>query len=143
MCECGVKDHLLGTCQNADQPHHHTGDPGIAEVPYPRRTQRVHDCKVSVEGQQSQKEDWAVDAQVVCASNDLAHDTAEDPVGELHVDGHERKATREDRGGQDQVQQQDVSHRGQLLKPGDVKMETTELFTSHRFWFSDCEELLC
>lgn len=133
MCECGVKDHLLGTGQKADQPHYHAGDPGIAEVPH--CAQGVHHCKVPVKGQQSQEEDRAIDAQVVHASDQLAHEAAEDPGGELHVDGHEGKAAHEDGGGQDQVEQQDVGHCGQLLKPGGMKTETEKLFTGHTCQF--------
>lgn len=47
----------------------------------------------------------------------LAHDIAEDPVGELQVDSHEGETAHEDQGGHHQVDQQDVGHSSQLLKP--------------------------
>lgn len=124
MEECGVKHHLVDTCQDAHQPHHRAGDDGISQVPHPGGTQRVDDCKVSVEGEESKEEDGAVDAQVVHPSNNLAHDVTEDPAGELHVDGHEGKAAHENHRGEDQVQQQDVGHRGHLLKPAENRCFT-------------------
>lgn len=129
-----VKDHLLHTCRHADQPHQRTGDPCVPEVPHPPRAQRVDHRKVPVEGEQSEEEDGAVDAQVVHGSNHPAHDVTEDPVGQLHVDGHEGQAAHEDDGGQDQVQQQNVGHRGQLLKPAAVETEATETLNSFYIW---------
>lgn len=71
---------------------------------------------MSVKGQESQEEHRTVEAQVVDTADYLAHDLAEDPVGQLHVDSVEGQAAHEDQGGQHQVQQQDVGHSGQLLK---------------------------
>lgn len=117
MIKSGVENHRLDARQAADQPHHSAGDYRIASIPHSWGAQGVHDCKVSVESQKSQEEDRTVEAQVVDASKNLTHDRAEDPVGELQVDPHEGKAAHEDHGGHHQVQQQDVGHSGQLLKP--------------------------
>lgn len=63
------------------------------------------------------KQDGAVGAQIVHGAMNLAHDIAEDPVGELQVDSHEGETAHEDQGGHHQVDQQDVGHSSQLLKP--------------------------
>lgn len=112
-----VDKHLLDAGQDADQPHHSAGDHCIPLIPHSGCAQGVHNCKVSVKGQKSKKEDRTVEAQIVGTSNNLAHGCAKDPAGELQVGSHEGKATHEDQGGQHQVQQQDVGHSGQLLKP--------------------------
>lgn len=114
----GVEKHLVYARQAADQPHHHAGDHRVPPAPHPRRVQGVHDREVSVEGQKSEEEDGAVEAQVVDAAVYLAHGFAEGPFGKLQVDAQEGEAGHEDEAGEHQVEQQDVGHGGQLLEPG-------------------------
>lgn len=58
-----------------------------------------------------------LEVHVVTATNNLAYNFTKHPVGELHVKCHSGKGAHEDEGRCHQVQQLDVGHSGQLLKP--------------------------
>lgn len=125
MTKCGVENHWLDARQAADQPHRSAGDHSVPSVPQSRWAQGVDNSEVSVEGQKSEEEDRTVEAQIVDAAHNLAHNLAEDPVGELQVHPHEGKAAHEDQGRDHEVQQQDVGHGGQPLEPMDDDQDQT------------------
>lgn len=110
-------NHGTDAGQAADYPHHSAGDYCIASAPQSRRVQGVDNGYVSIYGQNGEKEDGTVEAQVVAAAHYPAHNFAKNPFGELVLDSQEGKAAHEDYRREDQVEQQDIGHRGQPFKP--------------------------
>uniref|UniRef100_A0AAV2K9L7 Uncharacterized protein n=1 Tax=Knipowitschia caucasica TaxID=637954 RepID=A0AAV2K9L7_KNICA len=113
-----LHDHGFDAGQSTDHPHGRTGDQRVGPAPQTRRRDRIDYGQVSIEGHQGQKEHGAEETQEVEAANYLAHGASEGPVLEELVHGHEGDAADEEQRGQDQVQQQQVGHCGQLLEPG-------------------------